>query len=245
MKRLTTLFLTMILCFSLEACGRKTEPALDPQQTLQKETKSTESGGAAAPKETTEATEESIQLNYELIGPWHLDENKNNLAAFADSLELFPGYGEWGAGMEIRGNGEMSWHIGAESWHGTYSVEGNTLHAFLTSDLEESAQNWELRITAENGTPGLEMGYEDMTIYWLYGDQEDAAVGNTVPANWEKATEDEPWKAAVAEDLLEKYGVLPEYYEDLGDGIYQVYVEIGGEIVPFVAVNAATGDYHG
>ena len=33
--------------------------------------------------------------------------------------------------------------------------------------------------------------------------------------------------------------------EDLGDGIYQVYVEIGGEIVPFVAVNSATGDYHG
>ena len=91
MKRLTTLFLTMILCFSLEACGRKTEPALDPQETLQKETESTESGGAAAPKETTEATEEPIQLNYELVGPWHLDENKNNLAAFADSLELFPG----------------------------------------------------------------------------------------------------------------------------------------------------------
>ena len=50
---------------------------------------------------------------------------------------------------------------------------------------------------------------------------------------------------AVAEDLFETYGVLPEYYEDLGDGIYQVYVEVGGEIVPFVAVNSATGDYHG
>ena len=245
MKRLTTLFLTMILCFSLEACGRKTEPALDPQETLQKETESTESGGAAAPKETTEATEEPIQLNYELIGPWHLDENKNNLAAFADSLELFPGYGEWGAGMEIRGNGEMSWHIGAEGWHGTYYVEGNTLHGLLTSDLEESTQNWELRITAENGTPGLEMDYKDMTIYWVYGDQEETASGNTVPSNWEKATEDEPWKAALAEDLFETYGVLPEYYEDLGDGIYQVYVEVGGEIVPFVAVNSATGDYHG
>ena len=59
------------------------------------------------------------------------------------------------------------------------------------------------------------------------------------------ATEDEPWKKALAEDLLAKYGVLPEYYEDLGDGIYQVYVEVGGEIVPFVAVNSATGDYHG
>ena len=44
---------------------------------------------------------------------------------------------------------------------------------------------------------------------------------------------------------INKYGVLPEYYKDLGDGIYQVYVEVGGEIVPFVTVNSATGDYHG
>lgn len=58
-------------------------------------------------------------------------------------------------------------------------------------------------------------------------------------------TEEELWKVALAEDLFNKYGVLPEYYEDLGDGIYQVYVEVGGEIVPFVTVNSATGDYHG
>lgn len=51
--------------------------------------------------------------------------------------------------------------------------------------------------------------------------------------------------ALPAEGLFSKYGVLPEYYEDLGDGIYQVYVEVGGEIVPFVTVNSATGDYHG
>lgn len=75
--------------------------------------------------------------------------------------------------------------------------------------------------------------------------QEETASENTVPTNWEKATEDEPWKAALAEDLFAKYGVLPEYYEDLGDGIYQVYVEVGGKIVPFVTVNSATGDYRG
>ena len=58
-------------------------------------------------------------------------------------------------------------------------------------------------------------------------------------------SEEESWKAALAEDLLEKYGVIPEYYVDLGEGIYQVYVEVGGEIVPFVTVDSATGDYHG
>ena len=47
--------------------------------------------------------------------------------------------------------------------------------------------------------------------------------------------------------LMEKAGcecALPEYYEDLGDGIYQVYVEVGGEVVPFGTVDSATGEYH-
>ena len=73
----------------------------------------------------------------------------------------------------------------------------------------------------------------------------ETTVKETIPANWEKASEDEAWQEKLAESLFENYGVLPEYYEDLGDGIYQVYVEVGGEIVPFVAVNSATGDYHG
>ena len=250
MKRRTILFLAIILCFSVGACGTKVESAptyqeIHTQTTTQNETEETESSDTIAPEETTDAMEDPIQLNYELIGPWHLDGGKNDLAAFSDDLDLFPGYGEWGASMEIRGNGEMSWYIGAEGWHGTYAVENNTLHAFLTSNLEQSTRNWDFRITSENGTAVLEMDYQDMTIYWVYGDQEEPASGNTIPSNWEIATEDEPWKVALAEDLLAKYGVLPEYYEDLGDGIYQVYVEIGGELVPFVAVNSATGDYHG
>ena len=273
MKRLIALLLAMILCLSLEACGVKAELVPNAQETHIQVTPreetgetQTESSNTIAPEEAadtmeettetinkntepakkaTEAKEKTIPLNYDLIGPWHLDSSKNDLAAFADSLELFPGYGEWGASMEIRGNGEMSWYIGAEGWHGTYSVDEHTLHAILTSDLEQNPQSWDFRITQENGTTGLEMDYRDMTIYWVYGDQEEAADGNTVPSNWEKATEDEPWKKALAEDLLAKYGVIPKYYEDLGDGIFQVYVEIGGEIVPFVAVNSVTGDYHG
>ena len=55
----------------------------------------------------------------------------------------------------------------------------------------------------------------------------------------------EPWMAAFGEELFRQYGVLPEYYENLGDGRYAVYVEVGGEVVPFVTVDSATGDYHG
>lgn len=56
---------------------------------------------------------------------------------------------------------------------------------------------------------------------------------------------DEAWKQAFEESLWENYGVVPDHYEDLGDGVYQVYVEIDGKVVPYVAVDSATGDYHG
>lgn len=59
------------------------------------------------------------------------------------------------------------------------------------------------------------------------------------------ASSDESWKTDFEKSLLENYNVTPEYYEDLGDGIYQVYVKIDGKVVPYVAVDSATGDYHG
>ena len=68
---------------------------------------------------------------------------------------------------------------------------------------------------------------------------EDAPAGQTE----ESAGDD--WKAEFEKSLLENYGVTPDHYEDLGDGIYQVYVEKDGQIIPFVAVDSATGDYHG
>ena len=51
------------------------------------------------------------------------------------------------------------------------------------------------------------------------------------------------WKADLEKSLFENYGVVPKYYEDLGDGIYQVYVEVGGEVTPLVTVDSATGEY--
>ena len=55
--------------------------------------------------------------------------------------------------------------------------------------------------------------------------------------------EDEAWKEDLEKSLFENYGVIPKKYEDLGDGKYQVYVEVGGEVAPLVTVDSATGDY--
>lgn len=118
---------------------------------------------------------ETTQQSIELVGSWHLDSEKNNLAAFSDR---FPGYAEWGASMEIRSDGRMSWYIGAHGWHGTYVIDDETLHAELDSDLEQITLPWDFRIVTENETTMLEMDYEDMTVYWIYGDQEGVSVGN-------------------------------------------------------------------
>ena len=70
------------------------------------------------------------------------------------------------------------------------------------------------------------------------------AVEN-VPTAETTASTEEAWKIEFEKSLLENYGVTPEYYEDLGNGIYQVYVNIDGKVVPYVVVDSATGDYHG
>lgn len=83
--------------------------------------------------------------------------------------------------MEIRSDDQMSWYIGAEGWHGAYTLEDGAIHAQLTSDSEQSTRLWDFRITEENETAELEMDYADMTIYWVYGEQEGPAngTGNT------------------------------------------------------------------
>lgn len=67
----------------------------------------------------------------------------------------------------------------------------------------------------------------------------------TDTADADKNNQEESWKEAFEKSLLENYDVVPESYEDLGNGIYQVYVKIDGKTVPYVTVDSATGEYHG
>lgn len=180
MKRITALLLAAILCLCLAACSKAPEREQSPQETYTEATNTEgseqmqQSDSSAHSANAAEKSEEPVRQSIELVGPWHLDNEKNDLAAFADSLDLFPGYGEWGASMELRSNGQMSWYIGTEGWHGTYTLEDGVVHAQLTSDLEQATQLWDFRVVTENETAELEMDYQDMTIYWVYGDREDA-----------------------------------------------------------------------
>ena len=73
----------------------------------------------------------------------------------------------------------------------------------------------------------------------------DAPIDENPTADADTSANDEAWKTDFEKSLLENYGVTPDHYEDLGDGIYQVYVEIDGKVIPYVTVDSATGDYHG
>ena len=53
------------------------------------------------------------------------------------------------------------------------------------------------------------------------------------------------WKAEFEADLKERYGVEVDHYEFIGGTSYQADVRINGEIVPYVCIDSATGNYHG
>ena len=52
-------------------------------------------------------------------------------------------------------------------------------------------------------------------------------------------------KAEFEADLKERYGVKVDHYEFIGGTSYQAYVRINDEIVPYVCIDSATGNYHG
>ena len=90
MKRTTALLLAAILCLCLAACGKAPEPEQSPQEphTEANDTEGTEekpqSGSSSPSGNEAEKPEAPVQQSVELVGPWHLDSEKNDLAAFAD-----------------------------------------------------------------------------------------------------------------------------------------------------------------
>ena len=56
---------------------------------------------------------------------------------------------------------------------------------------------------------------------------------------------DDAWKAEFEADLRTNYGVEVDHYEFIGGTSYQAYVRINDEIVPYVCIDSATGNYHG
>lgn len=112
------------------------------------------------PPALTAQTELSVDS---LVGPWHLVEDTD-----PETLsEVFPGAAEFGSGMEIRSDGRISWYIGADGAMGTYVMEGNTLTADVTGELDGVAY----RIPLHQPEPEkLAMTFKEIELVWTYGE---------------------------------------------------------------------------
>lgn len=112
------------------------------------------------PPALTAQTELSVDS---LVGPWHLVDDTD----LETLSEVFPGAAEFGSGMEIRSDGRISWYIGADGAMGTYVMEGNTLTADVTGELDGVAY----RITLHQPEPEkLAMTFKEIELVWTYGE---------------------------------------------------------------------------
>ena len=127
-------------------------------------TSSAESGAASgsAPFQVSAA---------ELAGPWHLDGVRNDLSNFSN---LFECYAEFGARMEIRSGGQLSWYIGAEGGEGTCSVNGSLLTAELSRTVDECPMTTEFDILRDGDEIYLGMHWTNGIVFWSWGDDESA-----------------------------------------------------------------------
>ena len=136
---------------------------------------------------------------------------------------------------EVSGEPETSAQTSGEEKSAEGSADGTS--AENTAKTEGTSADTKTS-SAENSAGKTPVSGNDAS-----GEQDSGSGESSADAPQETA--DESWKEEFEKSLLESYNVKPEYYEDLGDGIYQVYVDMDGKVVPFVTVDSATGDYHG
>lgn len=110
-------------------------------------------------------SEEAVQP-FAFMGPWHLEEESVSF----DLSDVFTSYAELGSAMEIRSNGQISWHIGAEAWIGEYRIEQDVIQADVKSLLDDTEKTWKLRLSEKEGKQTLRMERESYSLVWIYGE---------------------------------------------------------------------------
>ena len=176
MKKLTEIiFLTLIIC-PLAGCvyGTNDSTGHNPGE-KDREAKIVIVGTdeAVVPTEKS-AGIDTVSSNagaVDLTGPWHLDAYRNDLSDFSG---LFEAYAEFGASMEIRSNGQLSWYIGVEGGTGTFSIDGAMLTAELTRTADESPMTTQFDILRDGDEVYLGMHWTNGIVFWTWGDDDSA-----------------------------------------------------------------------
>ena len=106
-----------------------------------------------------------------------------------------------------------------------------------------------LSVVSEPSSSSVNSPSNDTSTVKPAQDNSSEAASSSKPAAASNDSKDssvkEDWKIEFEKSLMEQYGLKPHHYVDLGNGIYEVYVEREGKIISFVTVDSATGDYHG
>ncbi len=104
-------------------------------------------------------------------------------------------------------------------------------------------------VVSESSSASVNSPSNDTSTVKPAEDNSSEAASSSKPAAASNDSKDssvkEDWKVEFEKSLMEQYGLKPHHYVDLGNGIYEVYVEREGKIISFVTVDSATGDYHG
>lgn len=104
-------------------------------------------------------------------------------------------------------------------------------------------------VVSESSSASVNSPSNDTSTVKPAQDNSSEAASSSKPAAASNDSKDssvkEDWKVEFEKSLMEQYGLKPHHYVDLGNGIYEVYVEREGKIISFVTVDSATGDYHG
>lgn len=118
---------------------------------------------------------------------------------------------------------------------GTFSVSeaSNSLETDINSELDNTADsNTEVNSSSVNPTESTSISeFSDTTTSSIENKRKDLQPN---------------WKIFFEKELKESYNVTVKKYEDLGDGLYGVYVnEIDTGKMPYVTVDSQTGNFHG
>ena len=163
MKKIISILLAAFL-FLLSACAGGMQTAVGSGDETTEI--STEGRGGAA---ENDGTAEPDKDDADLTGPWHLDPGRNDLSHFST---LFECSAEFGASMEIRADGQLSWYIGAEGGEGTYSVDGSLLTAELSRSVDSSPMTTVFDILHDGDEVYLGMHWTYGIVFWSWGDDD-------------------------------------------------------------------------
>ena len=132
-----------------------------------------------------------------------------------------------------------------ESNDNSNSISTNTSAASESSNSIEADINSESTNTADSTNENTEVTSSSVNLIESNSISESSDTTTSSIENTKEKLQSD-WKTTFEQELKESYNVTVKKYEDLGDGLYGVYVnEIDTGDMPYVTVNSQTGNFHG